>query len=225
MSLGEDLKVRSAPLDVGVWLVVAVLLGGGYAYARAMAPKARVVRAFDGAVSFRLPAGWSGHEQGAAVRDDESTESDESWLDAVDGPEAHTFVAQLPTLDSIVPTVLVERASDPAEPLGPLFHDLEVTRMQTARSDSGTAYRTLHVDERPAFGCEKTTWVWFAIVRDPPHAAPGAAVLPIVVTGVDVLAETASGEAWHIAAFEPAHASEDDEGELRRIVEGLRITP
>ena len=105
-----------------------------------------------------------------------------------------------------------------------LFIDLEVTRMQEARAATGAGYRVLHVDERDAVGGHRSTWIWYAIVRDPPGAEPGAAVFPIVVVGVDLLVVTDQGSAWHVAAFEPLHESPDDEGNLRAIVEGLRIS-
>ncbi|MEM9072145.1 MAG: hypothetical protein AAGE52_26805 [Myxococcota bacterium] len=184
-------------IDWGPWLVAALLLGGSIAYARGFAPEERHARAFDGHVLFDLPHGWSAHQ------------------------ESDAFVAQLPTLDAIAPTVLVEPIE--TDTTDALFQDLEVARMQQSRASGGIGYRVLHVDERDALGGHRSTWVWYAIVRDPPDARPGAAVMPIVVVGVDILVITAEGHAWHVAAFEPEHESADDEQELRRIVDGLRF--
>lgn len=191
-------------MDWGPWVITLALLAGSVAYARTTAPAPRDVHAFDGRVVFSLPAGWSFSE------------------DELDD-DHRVFVAQRPSLDPIHPTVMVE----PVEVEGTadaLFVDLEVTRMQEARAERGVGYRVLHVDERDAVGGHKSTWIWYAIVRDPPGAEPGAAVLPIVVVGVDVLVITEEGSAWHVAAFEPLHESPDDEGNLRAIVEALRIS-
>lgn len=202
----SELKLQRVPrMDLGPWIVTLALLAGSVAYARATAPAPREVHAFEGHVLFSLPAGWSFSENQLASDDDTHT----------------VFVAQQPSLNSIHPTVLVEPV-DVEGSADALFIDLEVTRMQEARAESGVGYRVLHVDERDAVGGHKSTWVWYAIVRDPPDSEPGAAVYPIVVVGVDVLVVTEDG-AWHIAAFEPLHESPDDEGHLRSIVEGLRI--
>lgn len=201
----SEIRLERLPrMDWGPWVLTVALLAGSVAYARTTAPAARDVHGFDGHVVFSLPAGWSFSED--TVSEDH-----------------RVFVAQQPSLNPIHPTVLVE----PVEVEGnadALFVDLEVTRMQEARARAGVGYRVLHVDERDAVGGHKSTWIWYAIVRDPPDVQAGAAVLPIVVVGVDVLVVTDRGRAWHVAAFEPLHESPDDEGHLRAIVEGLRIS-
>jgi len=200
---------RMRRMDWGPWVVTLALLAGSIAYARASAPAPRDVHAFDGHVVFSLPAGWSFSE------------------DRLDD-DHRVFVAQRPSLEPIHPTVVVEPVEVEGE-ADALFIDLEVTRMQEARAARGVGYRVLHVDERDGstgdgVGGHKSTWIWYAIVRDPPDVEAGAAVLPIVVIGVDVLVITEEGNAWHVAAFEPLHESPDDEGNLLAIVEGLRIS-
>ncbi|HJK93762.1 MAG TPA: hypothetical protein RMH85_25700 [Polyangiaceae bacterium LLY-WYZ-15_(1-7)] len=190
---------RQPAFDLGVWAVVVLLLGGGLAYARSTSPGPRTVNAFEGDVSFRLPGGWSAHE------------------------DEERFVAQRPSLGELAPTVEVVSMETPEAGADALWHDLAITRLQEERASSGAGYRVLHMEEREAFGGQ-STWIWYALVRDPPSVEPGAAVLPVVVVGTDVLVTQESGRAWHVAAFEPAHG-DDDEGELRSVVEGLRISP
>lgn len=203
MPSSEHRDALSRP-DWGPWIVTAVLLAGSVAYGRAAAPTAREVRAFEGRVLFPLPAGWSGHEETSG--------------------EHRAFVAQRPTVQGLAPTVLVEPVEPPDEGgADALFRDLEVARMQEVRASRGVGYRVLHIDERAPEGGPRSTWVWYAIVRDPPNVPAGAAVLPIVVVGADVLVITEAGNAWHVAAFQPAHSGADDEAALRRIVEGLRF--
>ncbi len=196
----EPRPAESRPsADVGVALVAALLAGSGLAYAHETAPPARRVFAFDGAMSASLPGGWSGHE------------------------EEGRFVAQLPGLEGISPTVVVEPLEVPSDPeQAALFHDLELARMQESRASRGVGFRVLHVEERASVeGSGGETWVWFAIVRDPPGTQAGDAVLPVIVHGVDVLVTTAAGRAFHVGAFEPLHGSDGDEGSLRAIVEGI----
>ena len=197
----NELVIERRPsVDLGVWIVAIALAGSGYAYAKQTEPSARRVFAFDGGVSVQLPAGWSGHEHDAR------------------------FVAQLPGLDGVPPTVLVEPIEVPTDPsAAAMFHDLELTRMQQARAESGVGFRVLHVDERTTEDGATGTWVWYAIVRDPPGSSPGDAVIPVIVHGVDVLTTTRSGRAWHVGAFEPLHGSDDDERNLRAVVEGVRF--
>lgn len=200
-SAPNELLIEARPsVDLGVWIVAIVLAGSGLAYARQTEPPARRVFAFEGAMSATLPAGWSGHEQEGR------------------------FVAQLPSLDGIPPTVVVEPLQMPSDPeQAALFHDLELARMQESRARSGVGFRVLHVDERPSPEGGSETWVWYAIVRDPPGSQAGDAVLPVIVHGVDVLYTRASGRAFHVGAFEPLHGSDGDEGSLRAVVEGVRF--
>lgn len=197
----NELQIERRPsVDLGVWIVAIVLAGSGYAYAKQTEPSARRVFAFERSVSVQLPAGWSGHE------------------------EDDRFVAQLPGLDGVPPTVLVEPVEVPSDPeAAAMFHDLELTRMQEARARSGVGFRVLHVDERSGDDGSASTWVWYAIVREPPGSSPGDAVIPVIVHGVDVLVTTRSGRAWHVGAFEPLHGSDDDERNLRAVVEGVRF--
>ncbi len=169
-----------------------------------MAPAARDVRAFGGQVLIPLPPGWSSHE---------NTQG-----------EHPTFVAQVPTIEGLSPTMRVEPVEAHDESgTGALFRDLEVARMQEARASEGVGYRVLDIDERQPEEGPQSTWVWYALVRDPPNVAPGAAVLPVVVLGVDVLVTTGAGHAWHVAASQPARGGPDDKDTLRRLVEGLRF--
>ena len=194
--------IRSAPLDTGVFVAVLLLLALGASLGRHGQPEARAARAFDGAVRFTVPAGWAGHEEEHEGRTQ--------------------YVAQLPGFDGVRPTVIIENVT-PEGGVDPLFADLQLARIHEAREAEGVGYRVLHVDERASFGGHDATWTWYAMVVDPPHADPGAAVLPIVVVGVDVLVLTAEGEAWQVRAFEPAHDSADDEDELERILATVRI--
>ncbi|MCB9603553.1 MAG: hypothetical protein H6720_24810 [Sandaracinus sp.] len=198
----NELQIERRPaVDLGVWVIAVVLLGSGYAYARSTEPGARRVFAFEGAMHANLPAGWSSHE------------------------EEGRFVAQLPGLDGVPPTVVVEPLTVPDDEEGAaLFFDLELTRMQEARAEGGVGFRVLHVDEREGPGGSTGTWVWYAIVREPPGASPGDAVLPVLVHGVDVLVKTRGGHAWHVGAFEPLHGSDDEERRLASVVEGIRFS-
>lgn len=131
----NELQIERRPsVDLGVWVVAIVLAGSGYAYAKQTEPSARRVFAFERSVSVQLPAGWSGHE------------------------EDERFVAQLPGLDGVPPTVLVEPVAVPSDPeAAAMFHDLELTRMQETRARGGVGFRVLHVEERSDDGATSTS--------------------------------------------------------------------
>ncbi|MEZ4252502.1 MAG: hypothetical protein R3B99_30195 [Polyangiales bacterium] len=199
----NELQIERRPaVDLGVWVIAVVLLGSGYAYARSTEPAARRVFAFEGAMHASLPAGWSSHE------------------------EEGRFVAQLPGLDGVPPTVVVEPLTVPDDEEGAaLFFDLELTRMQEARASGGVGFRVLHVDERDVPDGTTGTWVWYAIVREPPGASPRGRGAPGARPRRRRLGEkTRNGHAWHVGAFEPLRKRRRRERRLASVVEGIRFS-
>jgi len=183
-------------LDPAVWLMTALLIGGGVAFARGSAPPAHTVTAFDGAVTATVPSGWASYEE-----------------------EGHLLIHK-PTIDEISPTVEVR----PLETDGdPLFADLALARLHHQRAETGVGYRVLHAEDRPSFGGHQASFTHYAIVQDPPGVEPGAAVLPLLVVGVDVLVLTDDGRAYHVASYETRDTDDDTDLERLAIVEEMVI--
>lgn len=207
--------------DLPVLAVAALLLAGGLAYARSTVPAARPVRAFGGAVQLTLPAGWAGRERGGV------------------------YTARRASLDGLGPSLVVRSVPPPARPepeegvggagfVGAVepdpAHDAAIAfetalaRMEEERRQSGVGHRILDAEEKNAFGGHPSTWSHYAIVREPPGTTPGAAVVPIVVRGVDVLVRRRDGGLWQVSAEAVAAPGGALDEELVRALEDLRVS-
>ena len=185
------------PIDVGVWLAVALLFGGSAAFARISQPERRTIQGLDGAVQLTLPAGYGVQN------------------------EADELVVQRPALGSIAPRLSVRRVVRPTTVDPALFRDLELTRIEQERAHSGLGYRTLDAGDEPSFGAEHSSFSRYAVVQDPPLARAGDAVMPRVVTGLDAL--VVNGEdAYHVSTSVDASDSEGA-AELDAILATLRV--
>lgn len=199
--MGTAMRIVGAPrpIDLGVWLVVALLFGASAAFARVSQPESRTVDGLDGAVHLTLPAGYSMQD-----RDGE-------------------FVVQRPALSSVAPRLSIRRLTRPATVDPALFRDLELTRIERERALSGVGYRTLDAGDEPAFGAEHSSFSRYAVVRDPPLAQAGDAVMPLVVTGLDALVMNGE-DAYHVSTSVDA-TDADGAAELDTLLAGLRFGP
>jgi hypothetical protein len=100
-----------------------------------------------------------------------------------------------------------------------MWVDLTLARIEQSTQQSGVGYRVLSSDSKLAFGNHPATLTYHALVKDPPGSAPGAAVLPVVVEGMDALVITASGKAWRVSAEAPV----GQRHELERVLDSLRF--
>ena len=186
-------------LDWAVWAVAASLLLAGWAVSRTTAEPEREITALDGAVSLILPTGWSG------------TEHEDSYSA---GPAG---------LGEIIPSITVTRLAVPDGGVSPFYVDLQMARIEQATADTGVGYRVLSTAETEAFGGHPSSWTYYAIVREPPRAGAGAAVLPVVVQGVDVLVTTEDGQAFKISASAPVDEFSIESGPIGIVMESLQI--
>lgn len=187
-----ELSLAEAPplFDPAVWLVAVICLTLGALYAWTSVVRQHEVKALDGAVRLELPARWTFEESEGVY-------------------EAH-----LPSLGKLGPSLQIRPIAAPEEGITPKFIDMEVAKMDEARSESGQAYRVLKTEDRRAFGGHKSAWSYAALVQDPPGAGEGAAVLPEVMEGVDILVTTRGGRVYHVAAWAPAPWLEDPDHPL-----------
>jgi hypothetical protein len=183
-------------------------------------PGVRQVQAQRGAVRMTLPAGWVGTER------------------------AGRYVARKPTLvAAVAPTVQVTRVDPSARPAAAqagefldaaeaspasapdpeLATETELARMEEERRQSGSGYRVLETEEKNAFGGHRSIWSHWALVRDPAGTSAGAAVLPVVVRGVDVLVPRGDRGFWRVSAEAPASADGALDAEVVRAIESVRL--
>lgn len=214
------MRIGGAPrrVDLGVLVAAALLLGGGAAYASTTAPAARAETALGGEVALVLPRGWVGAE--------------------VDG----VYTAQRPSLDGIAPTLEIQRLRAGEEPpaegeslmaaaLGEHAHveesspDLAVARMHEARRAAGVGYRVLSAEDRAGFGGHRSWLHHYAIVEDPPDAAPGAAVLPIVVEGWDALVIVEAGHRYRVSLRADAAYVAARRAEMESLLASVQVSP
>ncbi len=194
---------RPGPLDAALLASTALLLAAGFSYARATTPGARHVTALGGALVLTVPRGWSGAAEPGRYR--------------TSAPGLSDHGATLSVREIAVP------GGGPGLPAD--FVDLELARIERVTARSGVGYRVIETEERAAFGQSRSHWTHYAIVRDPRGSAPGAAVLPAVLRGVDVLVTTGAGRAFHVQAEAPADVFGEQTGPLRRTIESVRIRP
>ena len=57
------------------------------------------------------------------------------------------------------------------------------------------------------------------------RTAARAAVLPVVLEGVDALVLTSAGRAWRVSAEAPLDAAGQPHAQLRRVLESVRFSP
>lgn len=185
--------------DWRVLLVASSLLGAGAAYSYASRVPARWMLLAEGSVRLELPAGWS--------------------LDS----SKNVYSAHPPSLGDVSPTLQVRalRLTQPHRVAAWL--DLMAERAEQSRAMWGAAYRVLRSEEKKAFGKHPSLWTYFSVVRDPDDAVAGAAVLPVVVVGVDIVVATREGNAYHIAAWAPAPEFEDPKSDVQRLLGSLQI--
>jgi hypothetical protein len=207
-------------VDLGVLGIAALLLASGLAYARGTIPGVRHVKAQDGAIRMTLPAGWVGTER------------------------AGRFIARKPSLVAAVPTTVeiarvipaprpraaeagefLDAAEAPAPPAPDpaLATETELARMEEERRRSGVGHRVLETEEKNAFGGHRSVWSHWALVRDPAGTSAGAAVLPVVVRGVDVLVPRGDRGFWRVSAEAPASADGALDPEVVRAIESVRL--
>jgi hypothetical protein len=190
------MRVRSS-VDLPVLVIAFFFVAGGYVYAHSSVPPARVTRAFGGELRVTLPAGWSGARHGNA------------------------YIVTQPRLDGMSPTLLIESIEPPEGGPDPMWVDLTLARIEQSTQSSGVGYRVLSSDSKLAFGNHPATLTYHALVKDPPGTAPGAAVLPVVVEGIDALVTTAAGRAWRVSAEAPLGQRQD----LDRVLDSVRFSP
>lgn len=188
-------------VDMPVLVLSALLLLGGTAFAGASAPPDRTARAFGGMVKVTLPAGWTGSRRG------------------------DIYVVRQPRLDGYAPSIVIRKLQPPGGDPDPMWVDLALAQMDRETQESGIGYRVLSTEERLAFGNHPATFTYYAIVRDPPGTLPGAAVLPAIVGGIDVLVITNGRRAWRISASAPADEMGDRDSPIRRTLESVRLSP
>lgn len=186
-------------VDWLVWLVAASLLVVGWITSRSIIGPEREVTALDGEISMDLPAGWN---------------SSEHYNSFTVGPAA---------FGDITPTVAITRLDVPDDGPDPVFVDLQMARIEQATANTGVGYRVLSTSEMEAFGGHSTSWTYYAMVREPPGSSSGAAVLPIVVQGVDVLVTTEDGQAFSVSASAPSDAFSTETGPIHKVLSSLRI--
>ncbi|NOY92870.1 MAG: hypothetical protein GXP55_16925 [Deltaproteobacteria bacterium] len=187
------------PVDLGVWLVVAILLGTSAAFGRISRPDSHPLDALEGNVHLSVPAGFSATE------------------------DQGTVIVQRPALGHISARLEIRRAPLPDGMDPALFRDLELTRIERARSASGIGYRTLEAGDEPAFGAEHSSFSRYAMVRDPPLSRAGDAVMPVVLTGMDSLVMNGS-LAYHVSTQVEAN-DRAGSAELESLLRSLRIEP
>ena len=193
------LRIVGAPrfADVGVWMAAALLLGSSAAFGRVAGPGSRSLDALGGDVHMNVPAGYSTTEDADGVS------------------------VQRPALGSVAPSLAVRRIALPAGTDPALFRDLELTRIERARADSGVGYRTLEAGDTAAFGAEHSSFSRYAVLRDPPLSVAGDAVMPIVVVGMDALVMN-GGAAYHVSTEVDA-SDEAGAAQLAVMLQSLRF--
>jgi len=199
--MGAPLRLVGAPrpVDLGVWLAVFLLFGASAAFARIAQPESRSLDGLGGHVHLTLPAGYS--------------------VDEASGE----LTVQRPALGSAAPQLSIRRLTRPEAMDPALFRDLELTRIEGRRAQSGVGYRTLEAGDEPAFGAEHSSYSRYAVVQDPPLSRAGDAVMPLVITGLDALVMNGE-DAYHVSTSVDASDS-TGAAELETLLEGVRFTP
>jgi len=206
--------------DPGVLAVATLLLAGGAVWARGTVPAERAVKTRSGAIRMTLPAGWVGSERaGGYVARRPSLGGIASTV-RVSPLEATAPEVVAPPPDNelhgTAPDVAV--ASDPA-----LATETALAQMEEERRTSGAAYRVLETEEKNAFGGHRSLWSHWVLVREPAGASAGAAVVPLVVRGVDVLVPRGERRFWRVSGEAPAPADGGLDPEVLRAIESLRL--
>ncbi|MGB0680118.1 MAG: hypothetical protein ACPGUV_10695 [Polyangiales bacterium] len=180
-----DLRPVPAQVDWPVLVVTALLLTAAATYAWAQQPAAQSVQAFGGRVTLTLAPGWHLEPRDGMLF---------ARPAAVDDPMAGLSIRRL-------------HASRASRPPDPALLDLHLAQVESSRARSGHGYRVLRTEQTRSFGGHAALWTHYALVRDPQDHAPGAAVLPVVVRGVDVVLHVAGGDLYHVATWGTTQAS------------------
>ena len=90
--------------------------------------------------------------------------------------------------------------------------------MEQARKKAGTGYRTLKVEERSAFGSDKTMWSHFAYLTE--NDSNHGELMPTLLRGVDVVVSSGGSPSYTVRATWPAGAKDDA---ILNLIQSVRL--
>lgn len=195
LRLGGDLPL----VDVGVIASALVLLACGAAFAHFSAAPSRWTSLLGNSVRLQLPARWSVDQEGGII------------------------AVHPPSLGDVPSTLEIRPLRPVGVDMASVWLDVMTARVEAERANWGTSYRVLRSEQKKAFGQHPSSWTYFAAVRDPGGVLSGAAVLPVVVVGVDIVLTTSQGRAYHLAAWAPAAEFEDPDSPIQNLLNSLQI--
>ncbi len=194
--------VRSSTgVDWSVVIVVALALGTTAIYVRGSVSPATRVRALGDQVVVTLPRGWVGEEL------------------------EEEYLAELPSFAEFPPTLSVRSIQVPKEGATPEFIDVQLALLERHRASTGIGFRVLNIEDQKAFGGHTSTWIYYAIVADPPDSEVGDAVIPAVLSGVDILVTTRSGRVYWVAAWDRSESFNSADSQVRSVLSSVVINP
>ncbi len=176
LRLSQSLRL----VDIPVVLIAFGFLAFGFFSRQQGVTPDRQIELFGKQVQIQVPSGWVVEKLGTLCR------------------------IHPPMLGEIAPTLEIRHIKADTQGFAPTFMDIQMTRIEKQRADSGSNYRILQTEDKKAFGTYRSLWSHFAIVRDPPGMQEGAAVLPVVIQGVDILVMASAQHAFHVTASAPS---------------------
>ena len=190
----------SLALDLPVWILSILCLAGGLVFAKAQTPPATVIDAFDSTVRMTVPSGWSYKKTAERVIVEQVSLLRRS---------AHIHVESLSAAGH-------HASTPPATPSTDLF----MLNLEQERRSRQSAFRTLRVEEKEAFGSQRSMWSHFAFLAEPPTGQDEE--LPVLMRGVDIVVTRGAAPRWLIRSSWPANAGELP---IQKVLDSMRFTP